>query len=173
VLVSPRVVVHRIGLTGRASPGTRRGGLVHVGVEARPPGLELLAAPRQLACQAGRGLTLRHPAPQPSQGRGRLLGLHEDGTGEAGVIAMAAPTPRGRNVTLCLEPPPIVAPAARALPARWVEGAFQPAGAAVIAPQVGYGDSDPTLIVPQVARWLHMSQEFIPMYGVLNLSSST
>jgi hypothetical protein len=70
---------------------------------------------------------------------------------------MAAPTPVGQKVTLYTEQPPIVAPAVRAFQACWVEVAFQPEGAVVIVQQVGYWEIDHTLILPHVARWLHMS----------------
>ena len=62
-------------------------------------------------------------------------------------------------MALYTEEPAIWAPTVRALQAPRVKVAFQPEGTAVIVQQVGYGEIDHTVILPHVARWLHMSRD--------------
>jgi hypothetical protein len=120
--------------------------------------MELFARQAQLAGESGCWFPLGHASQQQHQGRWRLTGLGKDGTGQQGVIASAHPTPVRRKVALYTEEPAIWAPAVRALQAPWVKVAFQPEATAVIVQQVGYGKVDHTVILPHVARWLHMSQ---------------
>jgi hypothetical protein len=142
----PRMWVQRVGLDGGAPQHLGGCGGVQPGLEALPEGGERLARQSQLAGEAGRRLPLGTPPQPPHQGRWRLTGRGEDGTGQQGVIASAPPAPVGRTVALYTEAPAIWAPAVRALPAPWVEVAFQPEGTAVIVPQVGYGESAQTVI---------------------------
>ena len=86
-----------------------------------------------------------------------LTGFLEEGSGQQTEVAIADPTAVGGKMTLLAEQPPLQAPAVRPPQAIRVEMAFQPNTADAIVQQVGDGEDDHVVILPHVARWLHLS----------------
>jgi hypothetical protein len=157
VLFFPRVLVQLVGLKSGAGHDIGRRGLIEVGLEALPQGMELLARQAQFAREARRGFALGHPAEQQHKGRWALPGFLEDGPGQQGVVAIAAPTAVGRKVALCTEQAPLGMPTARACQPVRVQVTFQPESADAIVQELGNRAITHAGMISQPARWLHMS----------------
>ena len=135
----PRVLVECIGFKDRTGHHVRRRRVVQVGLEAW----------RQL--WSG----FRH---RPNASARHAAGFRDTGPGQHGVIPLADPTARGRNVVVVAAQAPSRRPIARAAPLR-VDITGHPEEAGAVSQEFGNRQVSRRAIIPYPAPWLHMSQD--------------
>jgi hypothetical protein len=131
------VLIQFIGLKRGATHYISLRGVIQVGVDALPQGVELFPGQSQLTGEASRGLTLGNTAEQQHQCRRSLPRLLEDAPREQGIVALTGPTAVCRKMPLGTEQAPFGVPTMGAYEPTRVEVAFQPDRANAVIQKLG------------------------------------